>query len=92
MRRLHAKVKREPWIVLVGNPVKGHTADESRETRMTHEMILSEETAAAINDLMFPPVRLLSRVLGRKRRILRKPVENPDRQPDKHVDFTDSSK
>lgn len=45
------------------------------------EMVLSEETVAAINDLLFPPIRSHSRLPGRKRRILRKPVENPDNQP-----------
>lgn len=45
------------------------------------DLVVSEETAVAINDLLFPPPRVLSRVPGRKRRIMRKPLEHPDRQP-----------
>jgi len=51
------------------------------------EMILSEETATAINDLLFPPVRILSKVPGRKRRVLRKPTEDPSAQPYKPLDI-----
>lgn len=51
------------------------------------EMELSEETAAAINDLLFPAPRKVYRVgAGRGRRILRKPLDSPEKQPDSKLD------